>query len=435
MTRTTTPLLSRRELLKLSAAGVAGVSFSGWLQALAARAADAAAPGRKRKSCILLWMDGGPSHHETFDPKPDAPAEIRGEFAPIATSVPGIQVTDQLPKVAKLMQHAAVLRGMSTPDSNHNTARVLMHTGYRQGGGVEYPTMGSLVAAEIGDRASIMPNFVVTGVPTYDSVRFPLITSPGYLGPAYAPLVVNDLRKGVENLHSPAAADDLSDRLTVLQELERSFNRTSQATAAEAHLTTLQRAVQLMRSQAVQAFDLDKEPAASKAAYGDSYFGQGCLLARRLVEVGVPFVEVYLPDFDTHFKARFDRYKKQSLPQLDTGLSALLNDLKERGRLDDTLVIWMGEFGRTPKINDKGGRDHFARAWTTVLFGGGIKAGQVIGRTDKTGGTVEDGKVGVADFMATICEILGIDYTKEVTVRDRPLYLVEKGGRPVADLF
>jgi uncharacterized protein (DUF1501 family) len=408
------------------------VSSSGWLEALARRAAAA---GRRHKACILLWMDGGPSQHETFDPKPDAPAEIRGEFPPIATSVPGITITDRLPQVARFMHHAAVLRGMSTPDSNHNTARVLMHTGYRQGGGVTYPTLGSLVAAEIGDREAVMPNFVVTGVPTYDSVKFPLITSPGYLGAAFAPLVVNDLRKGVENLQSPTAADEFQDRITVLEEMARAFQHQSQAEAAAAHLTTLRRAVQLMRSPAAQAFDLSKEPAASRAPYGDSYFGQGCLLARRLIEVGVPFVEVYLPDFDTHFKTRFDRYKAQSLPQLDTGLSALLGDLEQRGLLNDTLVVWMGEFGRTPKINDKAGRDHYSKAWTTVLFGGGIKTGQVVGRTDATGATVEDRPVGVADFMATICHALGIDYGKEVVHQDRPLRLVDKGGRPVAELF
>src|SRR5262245_46628969 len=187
--------LTRREWLRLSAAGVLGTSMSGWLPLLASRADEAPVPNRKRKSCILLWMDGGPSQHETFDPKPDAPADVRGDFKPIATSVPGLRVSDRLPRVATVMQHAAVLRGMSTPDSNHLSARVHLHTGFRQGGGVDYPTLGSLVASELGERDGVMPNFVVTGVPTYDSVKFPLITSPGYLGPAHAPLVVSDLRR------------------------------------------------------------------------------------------------------------------------------------------------------------------------------------------------------------------------------------------------
>jgi uncharacterized protein (DUF1501 family) len=429
------PSLTRREWLTLAGAGVLGPSFSGWLPILANRAAAAESPGKKRKSCILLWMDGGPSPHETFDLKPEAPAEVRGEFKPIDTSVVGLQISERLPQVAKVMHHAAVLRGMSTSDNNHLSARVHMHTGFKQGGGVEYPTLGSLVSSEIGDRESVLPNFVVTGIPTYDSVKFPLVTSPGHLGPAHAPLVISDLRKGVENLQPLMDADDLKDRLTVLEKLQESFLRRSEAAAAEAQQTTLRQAVQLMRSPAAQAFDLRQEPESSRKPYGDSYFGQGCLLARRLVEVGVPFVEVYLPDWDTHFKERVDRNWKQSLPQLDTGLSALVADLKQRGLLDDTLVVWMGEFGRTPKINNRAGRDHYSKAWTTVLFGGGVKAGLTIGKTDAQGATVTDRPISIGDFMATICRVLGIDYTKEITVRDRPLHIVEKGAKPIQELF
>jgi len=426
--------LSRRDWFRLAAAGVFGPSLSGWLPALAARAADAAMPGQRRKSCILLWMDGGPSHHETFDLKPDAPAEIRGEFRPIASSSAGIQVCEKLPRVAQIMHHAAVLRGMTSVDSNHLSARVHLHTGFRMGS-VEYPTLGSLVSAELGDRQSIMPNFVVTGVPTYDSVRFPLITSPGFLGPAHAPLIVNDLRRGVENLRSPVAEQDHQDRLTILDEMQRSFVQGSQSAAAAAQLTTARRALQLMRSQTVGAFDLEREPVVTREAYGDSYFGKGCLLARRLVEVGVPFVEVYLPDWDTHFESRVRKNWDNILPQLDVGMSALIRDLHTRGLLDSTLVIWMGEFGRTPRINNRAGRDHFARAWSTVLFGGGIRAGQVIGRTDDQGATVAERPITVADFFATICRILGIDHNKEVTISDRPLRIVERGGQPVRELF
>jgi uncharacterized protein (DUF1501 family) len=180
---------------------------------------------------------------------------------------------------------------------------------------------------------------------------------------------------------------------------------------------------------------LDNEPAHSRSAYGDSYFGQGCLLARRLVEVGVPFVEVYLPDWDTHFDSRVQKNWNVILPQLDMGLSALIHDLHMRGMLETTLVVWMGEFGRTPRVNNRAGRDHYGRAWSTVLFGGGIRAGQVIGRTDAHGANVEAGRVGVADFFATICRILGIDHTKEVTVRERPLRLVDRDARVVRELF
>lgn len=422
-------MLSRREWMKLAAAGVLGPSFS-WLPALAAHAG---AP--PRKSCILLWMDGGPSHHETFDLKPDAPAEIRGAFSPIASAVPGIQVSDRLPRVARIMNHGAVLRGMTSIDSNHLTARVHMHTGFRQGGGVDYPTLGSLVASQLGDQQAVMPNFVVTGIPTYDSVKFPLVTNPGYLGPVHAPLVVNDIRRGVENLQSPLPQDDFQDRLTILDEMQRAFAQGNQSSAAAAQRTTVQRALQLMRSRAVGAFDVEREPLHTRAAYGDNYFGKGCLMARRLVEAGVPFIEVYLPDWDTHFDTRVQKNWNVILPQLDMGMSALISDLHARGLLDSTLVIWMGEFGRTPRINNRAGRDHFSRAWTTVLFGGGIRAGQVIGRTDAQGGTVEDRPISVPDFFATICRILGIDHNKEVTVNARPLRIVEREGQPVRELF
>jgi uncharacterized protein (DUF1501 family) len=433
--------LTRRDMLKLSAiaaAGGLGATMSGWLQTLAAHAAQQS-PGGKHKSCILLWMDGGPSHIDTFDPKPDAPAEIRGEFETIETSAPGIHVTDRLPNVAKLMHHAAVLRGMSTPDSNHASARVLMHTGYKQAAGIDYPTLGSIVSAELGDTSAVMPNFVVTGVHGYDSVKFPFVTSPGYLGTRHAPLIINNLNQGVENLRPPVDEDDVQDRLNVLEKLQANFAQRSQAPAAQSQATTLERAVQLMRSDAVKAFDLAQEPSASRDAYGDSYFGKGCLTARRLVEVGVPFVEVYLPDWDTHFKARVDKCNRQSLPQLDTAMSALIRDLVDRGLLESTLVICMGEFGRTPKINDKAGRDHYSRAWTSVLFGAGLKTGQVVGRTDASGALVEERPISVVDFMATICKALGIDYTKEYTAPGgRPLPIVNNlptKPQPVAELF
>ena len=425
--------LSRREWLTLAGAGVLGPSMSGWLPVLANQSATQ--PRQRRKSCILLWMDGGPSQHETFDPKPDAPAEIRGDLGDIATSVTGIRIGEKLPRVAQIMHHAAVLRGMTSVDSNHPSARIHLHTGFRQNAAVDYPTLGSMVASQLGDRQSVMPNFVVTGIPTYDSVRFPLVTSPGYLGPAHAPLVVSDLRQGVENLGSPLANTEFQQRMSVLQEMQTAFSQQSQATAPAAQQTTVQRAVQLMRSQAVRAFDLDREPARVRDAYGNSYFGDGCLLARRLVEVGVPFVEVYMPDWDTHFQSRVEKNHRQSLPQLDYALPTLIRDLNDRGLLDTTLVVWMGEFGRTPRINNRAGRDHYPRAWSTVLFGGGIRPGQVIGRTDDQGGRVEDRPVNVPDFFATICRILGIDYEREVEVQNRPLRLVESGATPVRELF
>jgi len=429
------PLLSRREMMKLSAAGALGMSLSGWLPVLAGRAAEAAAAGKKHKSCILLWMDGGPSHIDTFDPKPDGPADIRGDYGAIQTSVTGVQVSGGFPRTAQVMQHAAILRGMSTPVNDHGGARTYMHTGFRaKESGLDYPTIGSIVASELGDPDSAMPNFVVNGALRNDRRLF--LTSPGYLGARYAPLVVNDVSKGVENLKAHVEQARSDERLTVLQELENSFVKSNGASAADTHKTMLTRAVQLMRSRAGQAFDLDKEPTTSREAFGNSYFGQCCLLARRLVEVGVPFVEIYLPEWDTHDKNRAQTIKNVTMPQLDQAMANLIVDLKQHGLLDDTLVVWMGEFGRTPKVKDGGGRDHFSRAWSTVLFGGGIKGGQVVGRTDKSGASVGDRPISVADFMATICKVVNVDPGKHVLIRgERKVRLVKKEANPLAELF
>jgi uncharacterized protein (DUF1501 family) len=264
--------------------------------------------------------------------------------------------------------------------------------------------------------------------------KYDFVTDPGFRGPRHQPLSLSDPEKGLENLKPVVAAEEFQDRVSVLEKLEQSFARTYADPASETHRTTLARAVQLMRTEQGKAFDLSLEPADSRAAYGDNYFGRGCLLARRLVEAGVPFVEVYLSNWDGHSKAEADR-AKALLPLLDTGMATVISDLKRRGLLDQTLVIWMGEFGRTPRINNAGGRDHYARAWSTVLAGGGIPGGQVIGRTDRDGASVVDRPISVRDFMATVCQILGIDHAKQLdTPAGRPIRLVEKGGSPIKEL-
>src|SRR5262245_52798443 len=291
--------ITRREIMRLSAAGVAGASLSGWMGTLARHAA-AAGPAKRPKSCILLWMAGGPSHHDTFDPKPDAPEDIRGELKAIDTSVPGIQVSERFPKFAKLMQHAAILRGMSSDEGDHGRARIFVHTGYKPGaGGLRYPLLGSTVAAELGQPDAPLPNFVVTGALAGKNA---FLTDAGYRGPRHEPLVLNNPGQGLENLNPPVPADDFDDRAGVLDKLEQNFARTSQSGAAAAHAATFRRALDLMRSDRSRAFDLALEPEASRKPYGESKYGQCCLLARRLVEAGVSFVEVYLGDWDTHTK-------------------------------------------------------------------------------------------------------------------------------------
>ncbi len=378
-------------------------------------------------------MDGGPSHVETFDPKPDAPAEFRGDLGAIGTCVAGIQVSEKFPRVAELMQHGAIVRSMSTGEADHGRARIYVHTGYRPGaGGIIYPGLGSTVSAELLRPDSPLPNFVVTGEPLN---KHDVIRDPGYRGPRHQPLVLADLSKGLENVTPATSPEEFERRTRLLGKLEDQFARTTQAPAAQAHEAGLAGALRLMRSERRDVFDLDREPEPARRAYGDTDFGRGCLLARRLVEAGVAFVEVYLSNWDSHTRTVAEQ-TRNLMTQADLGMSALVRDLQDRRLLESTLVIWMGEFGRTPRINTNGGRDHHSKAWSTVLFGGGIRGGQVIGATDRTGTEVAERPISVVDFMATVCHLLGIDYRKEIdTPAGRPIRVVDKGEHLIRELL
>jgi uncharacterized protein (DUF1501 family) len=273
-----------------------------------------------------------------------------------------------------------------------------------------------------------MPNFVSVGQGRYGA---------GFLGARHQPLVVTDPARGVENLRSGVNQTQFDSRVGLLEELEQGFHSNHSAHVAQAHRTTTQRAVTLMRDAGTQAFDISREPAASRAPYGTSKFGEGCLMARRLIEAGVKFVEVTLGGWDTH-QNNFERVRQLSA-QVDPGMSALVRDLRDRRLLDNTLVIWMGEFGRTPRINQRGaqpGRDHYPRAWSSVMIGGGIRGGQVIGRTDAEAAAVSDRSVSTLDFMATVCQALGIDYNRQnVAANGRPIRIVDRPANPITQLF
>jgi uncharacterized protein (DUF1501 family) len=416
--------VNRRDMLKLAAAGVLGTGMSGWLNVLAGRAAETRA---RTKSCILLWMDGGPSHKDTFDLRPGT--DQGGPFRAIQTNVPGIQISEHFPRLARLMNHGAIVRSMSTGEGAHGRAKYYLHTGYKEGvGGLVYPSIGSIASKEIGNPDSPLPNFVSIGNRSYGA---------GFLGTRHQPLLVADPVRGVENLRSFVNTNQFDQRVSLLDELEAGFHRTHGDGLATAHRTTYQRAVTLMRDQGARAFDIANEPAASRAGYGSGRFGDGCLLARRLVETGVSFVEVNLGGWDTH-QNNFQRVTQLSA-QVDPAMSQLVTDLRERGLLDSTLVIWMGEFGRTPRINQRGaqpGRDHYPRAWSLAMFGGGIRGGQVIGRTDAEAATVVERPVSTLDFMATVCRILGIDYNKQNhTSIGRPVRIVDRGANPITQLI
>ena len=405
---------SRRDMLKLAAAGVFAPTLSGWLPLLA-KAAPTGGTG-KVKSCILLWMDGGPSHKDTWDLKPTSKGA--GEFKPIKTAASGVEISEHLPNVAKVMNHGVVVRGMSTPEGAHARAKYYMHTGFREGqGGVTYPALGSIVSKEKGKTDSTVPNYVAIGGRSYGS---------GFLGPKHQPLLITDPNRGLQDLKTSVSSTQFDNRTGLLGEMEKAFHREYGADAITDHKTTYERAVKLMQSKEAKAFDIGGDP--SKSKYGTGRFGEGVLMARRLVEVGVPFVEVALGGWDTH-QDNFTRVKSLS-GQVDAALSALVNDLKAKGLLDSTLIVWMGEFGRTPNINTRGakpGRDHFPRAWSLAMFGGGINTGKVIGQTDKEGASVVDRKTTAQDFLATVCEMMGIDHTKKnETPSGRPIQIVDK---------
>jgi hypothetical protein len=420
--------ITRRRWLELAAMGGA---LSGWLGRLALQAA-----GRPpARSCILLWMAGGPSHLDTFDLKPEAPDRIRGEFRPIDTSVPGIRISEHFPRLARLMQHAAILRGMSTIESDHQLASYHVHTGYQQrAGGVAFPTLGATVSRELGERDPVLPGFVCLGAGPRRAMR------PGFLGPDHQPLDVTHPDRGTEYLEPLAGRAAFERQYGLLRRLDASFQQAYRAGPARAHASALERAVRLIYSAEKPAFDLSREPEALRDRYGRGSFGQGCLMARRLIEAGVRFVEVLMGEgvgWDTHAD-NFRRTRSLSL-EADAGMAALIEDLQDRGLLDSTLVIWMGEFGRSPQINSGGGRNHWARAWSTVLAGGGIRGGQTIGRTDRDGAEVVERPIGVVDFLATVCAILGIDHTRENRPPgiDRPIPIVDasKGVSIISELL
>jgi hypothetical protein len=441
--------LSRREWLRLSAAGVLGGSMSGWLESLAATAATN--PERKR-ACILLWMNGGPSQMDTFDLKPGH--KNGGPYKEIATSVPGMKFSEHLPRLAKQAKHLALLRSMATKEGDHSRATYYMRTGYLPQGPVQYPPIGSTLSKELANPSAALPGFVsIAPVPFLSPAAY----TPGFLGPEYAPLIVGNQNYGfgqpqpdydktlkVEDLQPPGEIKQPREdaRIELLQGLQRDFVAKHPGVPALSHQSAYERAVRLMRTAAGKAFDLKDEPPKLRDRYGRNLFGQGCLLARRLVERGVPFIEVTLSSvpgnngiaWDTH-QQNFELVKKLS-EVLDPAWATLLEDLDQRGLLDTTLVVWMGEFGRTPQINPQQGRDHFANAWSTVLAGGGVKGGSIYGKTSPDGMTVKDNPVTVPNFLATVASAVGVDPTKQnMSNVGRPIRIADAGSKPIKEVL
>jgi hypothetical protein len=383
---------------------------------------------KRHKAAIMLWMGGGPATIDIWDLKPGAPTG--GPFKPIATSG-NEQICEHMPLMAKQMHHMSIVRSMSTREADHMRGRYYMHTGYVPNPNIEHPSYGAVIAHELHEQTKELeiPPFVAVGGGS---------VGPGFLGMQYAPFVVSS-DGNVRNLKMGTDNDRLMDRMKMLASLEKGFiDRTSTdktiSTSANDHAKILDKTLALMTSKQMQAFKVAEEPQSVRDAYGTSGFAKGCLMARRLVEQGVPFVEVDLGGWDTHANT-FDTFQRTKLPELDKAMAALVSDLDQRGLLQDTAIIWMGEFGRTPRINGTTGRDHWARSWSVVVGGGGLKGGIAVGKTSSDGTTVETEPYTSQDVMASVCKGLGISLETVFTSRNGRPMKIANSGKVIKELF
>lgn len=415
-------VVGRRDFLRnITAAGLAAGACN-WTDVISASADDLRSRGM---ACILLWMQGGPSQFETFSPKPDH--ANGGETKAISTNVPGIQIAEQFPHCAKVMDELAIMRSMTSKEGNHQRATYLLHHGYLPMGGVKFPTLGSNVAHQIGDAANQLPSYVRIGG------RLPNSGSGGFLGVEYDPLVLNSAERMPKNTKPLTTVDRYQRRLGLLDSFQTDFAKSAGKQVVADHRKLTQRAADMIMSPSMKAFDLAQEPAQLRESYGQGDFAAGCQMARRLVEHGVTFVEVVSKGWDTHQDV-FTRTSELA-GQVDQPTAMLIKDLKQRGMLDKTLVVWMGEFGRTPRVNPRAGRDHYPKAFNAVVAGGGVRGGQVIGQTNASGTEVTDRPVTVNDLFRTIYHTLDIDADHENMSRiGRPIKLVD-GGEVVDELF
>lgn len=422
-------MISRRELLRCTAVGVGSASASGWFKLFAA---DAAKNPQRQKSVILLWMNGGPATIDMWDLKPGH--KNGGLFKEIETSAAGVRISENFPKLAKCAKEMALIRSMTGKEGDHGRASQFALTGYVPQGAIQFPALGSLFAHESGRDDLDLPGFV-----SITPARLGANLGGGFLGPRYSPLAIGEEGGGLDGLKVPdldrspgVSAAAQNDRLNVLNGLERQFGEGRSSSVIAGLQAATARAVRLMRPEAAAAFRIEDEKDDLRATYGRNLFGQGCLLARRLVERGVAFVEVTLGGWDTH-QNNFERVKGLS-ENLDTAFAALLDDLQQRGLLDSTLIVCMGEFGRTPKINGNDGRDHWPASWTAVLAGGGINGGQAIGKTTPDGTAVEDRPVKVPDLIATMCKAVGIDPAKQnMSNVSRPIRIADPSAKPIGE--
>jgi uncharacterized protein (DUF1501 family) len=414
----------------LATATAAGVACLSWRDMLIAQAAEMQKQG---KSMILLWMDGGPSQFETFNPK--IGSKYQGPSKAISTNVPGLEISEYWPKTAQVMDKIALIRSMNTGERDHFRAIKLVRTGYAIKPTIAYPTWGSVVARHRWDPGFDLPAFVRIGKPRIKTRD----VNSGVLGPRYESFKMDDPAKLPEDAVTRVPPEVLKRRLALSSQFDSEFASRGGAKLVHEKQEVYDRTSRFVMSPLMSAFELSKEPEAMREMYGNTHFGQSCLLARRLIESGVSFVEVINggitndQGWDTH--KRGFKENPELAAQTDAGYAALLTDLAQRGRLENTLVVWMGEFGRTPKFDADGGRDHYSEGWITCLSGGGVKMGQVIGSTDDEGVHVKDRPITVPDLFTSFCQILGMDPHEEyISDLDMPIKLVE-GGELIKELF
>lgn len=441
--------MKRRHFLQHMATAAATIPALNFLSHVQANAATLAA---NKKSCILMWMGGGPPTIDIWDLKPGT--KNGGEFQPIQTAAPGVMISEHMPETAKVFKDLSIVRSMSTREADHGRGRYYMHTGFVPNPTVVHPTFGSVVSYEVGRKRTALeiPSFVSIGGGSGQA---------GFLGMSHAPFVVGSDGR-INNAPSDDAKRKLPGRLKMLEVVESNFIQSRRGELPEAHKDIYSNAVNLMQSRQMAAFDVDKaDPALGLEAESDqtknmymsndggmvfgqggqlmggiNNFGRSLLMARRLVQVGVPFVEVNLGGWDLHTDV-FNTLRNQRLPTLDRGIAALVNDLKVRGMLDDTVIVWMGEFGRTPRINQNVGRDHWAASWSNVIGGGGLKNGQAVGATNADGTRVADNSKAYlpGDVWATVAHAMGIPLnTVHTSKRGRPMKLAN-GGTAIQELI
>ena len=453
--------VSRRDFLRIGGLAALGLGLGDFFH-LQRAFADNNILTAKAKSCILIWLDGGPSHLETFDPKPDAPQEVRGPLKTIPTNVTGVRISECLERTAGIMDKIAVIRSMTSPLGEHSLGTQYLMTGYKPTPALEYPTFGATVAYIRSQSSQNAPNTATNNAnSTADGLTAlpPNIAVPNFTsqvsGNGYLPSATRPFSVGGDSKRSDFKVRDLDfykgidlRRLSRRRQFVNALNEFSTAKDAGAATVSdpeLERAYNLITSpEAKAAFTLSEEPQEVRQRYGNSGvngIGLSCLLARRLVERGVPFVTVNHTGWDTHqdiftLKERYPTDRNAHLPSLDRAFTALIQDLTERSMLDETLVVVMGEFGRTPKINSQGGRDHWPNVFSVVLAGGGVQGGQIIGSSDALGEFPKERPVTPSDLSATIYTLLGIDPSFELHTSDgRPVRVAPDGAKVVSELI